>query len=150
MAVNQLTKDQKEVFIAAVIADTPRTTREEEKAMAQFLVTKAMTPRMRKLCADAPRAVRVENTCTGQHYNTLQVADVGADEVLRPLREAEKARVKAVEDLRTVVFSCRTREQLSAALPELGKYLPRLDGPTPNLPAVTGLVDRLVSAGLKL
>lgn len=61
--------------------------------------------------------------------------------------EQKKAREELTSMLRGAANGCNTTKQLAEALPQFAKYLPAENGVTPNLPALTGVVDRFVAAG---
>jgi hypothetical protein len=145
----RLSTYQKQAIIRAVMADVPVVDDSIVKDEAQAAIVKAMSPAVRKVYRDNPKALRTEHTndIFDRRTYTLIVGDADTAVVLKPWRDAIEQRAAARRNLKAVVEGCSTLKQLKTALPEFEKYLPTEEKPTANLPALANLAADFVKLG---
>lgn len=68
-------------------------------------------------------------------------------EVQRLWKEQMKETEAIAKRVKAAIYSCTTDKQLTDRFPEFAKYLPKVAGPTANLPADTNLMTDLMKAG---
>lgn len=154
----KLTKNLREAFVRAVMADVPKVDYREQ---LQKVVTDAAVALLPAPVATAykqfPEYIETRRVWAGATYLSVPAAD---EVVFPPEVEKEIARLEALNDaqeenrsaLRTKLTaaanSVTTRKALADLLPEFEKYLPADDRTaTLNLPAVANVVADFVKAG---
>lgn len=148
----KLTKYDKEVFIRAVMADVKGHDAKKIREDIQTAMVAAMSPEVQAIYATHPKALRegyVTNVIAD--YNAVHVVFGDADEgeVVKPWREANKARDKCKRDLESAIKGITTLKKLQDSFPELVKYMPTENEATNNLPALSNVVANLVKIGWK-
>jgi hypothetical protein len=140
---------QKEAIVRAVMADVPLADDSTIQDEAQAAIVKAMSPAVRKLYRENPKALRTEHVSDifDRSSRSLIVGDADVSQTLAPWREAIEKRDEARRKLKSVVNGCSTLKQLKTALPEFAKYMPTEEKPTANLPALANLAADFVKLG---
>ena len=147
----KLTNYMRDAFIRSVMQDVPHPDYKALCDEAQGALVKAMSPKVRAVYEEDPKALKATYANFGRECHTLYHGGVDYSKVLAPIYEKASARHEAEKKLKAVVYGCSTVKQLRDAFPEFGKYLPSDNKPvTANLPAVSGVVAQLVSLGMKL
>lgn len=137
----RLSTYQKQAIVRAVMADVPVADDEVIYQEAQAALVKAMSPNVRKVYRENPKALRTAyvSDIFSRYRRDLIVGDADISKTLAPWHEAIEKRAEAERKLRSVVNGCSTLKQLKTALPEFAKYMPTEDKPTANLPALANL-----------
>lgn len=166
----RLTNTMRDVFVAAVMADVPKTDYETAiRDAVQKAALAAMPPAVKKLYAaeDTKRWVNTSQLHLGgrdglpglgyinfhelptQNQQELKklAAEVASD-LINARCEQHGQREKLRGSLRVAADRCTTTTQLAEALPEFAKYLPQSEAEaTRNLPAIANLVTEFTRAG---
>lgn len=143
---------QKEAIVRAVMQDVPVVDTDKALAEIQAAVVKTMSPLVRKIYRENPKALRTAHTgydVIGRGTYAVIVGDVDLDKTLAPWKAQAEARNDARRKLEGVVNGCTTLKQLQTALPEFVKYMPTEEKPTANLPALANLSADFVKLGWK-
>lgn len=147
----KLTNYMRDAFIRSVMQDVPHPDYSKLYDEAQEALVKAMSPKVRAVYKEDPKALKATYTNFGRESRPLYYGGVDYSKVLAPIYDKVSARNEAEKKLKSVVYGCSTVKQLRDAFPEFGKHLPSDNKPaTANLPAVSGVVAQLVSLGMKL
>jgi hypothetical protein len=150
----KLSKYQKQAFVSAVMDDLPDRDHAELKAQAQAALVDAMSPECRALYEKNPKAVRdscINSLGARYGYSTdyLIIGDADTKEILKPFQERAKVRREFRTKLENTVSGLNSLKQLQETFPELTKYMPAEASKTPNLPAVSGIMEALEALGWK-
>lgn len=154
----KLTKNLREAFVRAVMADVPRIDyREQMQKVATAAAVSMLPVPVAVAYKQFPDYIESRNVWAGSLYFSVPAA---GNVVFPPEVEEELSRLGALNDaqdesrsaLRTKLTaaanSVTTRKALANLLPEFEKYLPADDRTaTLNLPAVTNVVADFVKAG---
>jgi hypothetical protein len=148
MKLNTYTK---EAIIRAIMNDVPKPDQEKAKVDIQAAAVKAMSPLVRKVYKEQPKALKTYHIASYSYdfdYSfDVVCGDVDMAPILKPYAEAREQRRKAKHQLESAVKACNTLKQLEAALPEFKKYFPTEAQPTKNLPALANVVADLSKLG---
>ncbi len=147
----KLTRLVKESIVRAIMNDVPKPDRAKAHAALQAAVIKAMSPAVRKVYKEQPKAL-CRHHVSSYNYDfdysfNVVCGDVDMEPLLKPYAEAQEARKKARHQLEGAVMACSTLKQLEATLPEFKKYFPTEAQPTKNLPALANVVADLSKLG---
>lgn len=152
----RLDKYTKQSIVKAIMNDVPEPDKAKRRVDIQAAVVKAMSPEARKLYNKTPSALRthhVGDTLYDGHSwseRELVVGDVTEkqlEELLKPYKTEDEARVATKRKLQDIVEGCSTLKQLQTLLPEFKQYMPTEAAPTKNLPAVANMVADLSKLG---
>lgn len=157
----RLTTSIRDAFVDAAMADVPEVDyRQQMRALALQAVVSGMPAKMRAVWDDPvlSQYLMTEWTritdCVHEDLpeypgvkNALATVQQQIDALHKLHHEQAKAHEELASMLRGAANGCNTTKQLAEALPAFAKYLPAENGTTPNLPALTGIVDKFVAAG---
>lgn len=166
----RLTKTMRQAIVRAVMADIPKVDYfEKERIIKERAAYRQMPlevkavydkPGLHKYLSEGSESTSLQ-TIKGRHayqyfrgcpdiiaLNEKERTEIGA--LQKRMHEQERSRAAAEGSLSSSLEGFTTVKALRDAMPELAKYLPNESEPTKNLPAVTGVVDILKAAGLKL
>lgn len=151
----RLDKYAKSAIIRAIMADVPKPDVVAYRKSIQAEVVKLMTPAVRKVYKECPKALveeYVSDLYDGVNWESRyiilgNVTKTQLAAACKPLTEAIAARNKVECALKGVVESTSTLNRLKELLPEFVKYFPTEAEPSKNLPAVANLVTDMVKLG---
>ena len=147
----KLTRLQKEAIVRAIMQDVPTPNEVTAKIDIQTAVVKAMSPAVRKVYREQPKALTkayVAGYAHGFGYSFEVVSgDVDMAPILKPYAEAAEEHKRARKQLEGAVMACNTLAALEKMLPEFKKYFPTEAQPTKNLPALANVVADLTKLG---
>ncbi len=155
----KLTKNLREAFVRAVMADVPKVDyREQLQKAATAAAVNLLPAPVAAAYKQFPDYVVTRHVRIGAQYFCLPSADgnpdfpIGVQQELarlEALREAQEESRKALRTkLNAAANSVTTRKALAELLPEFEKYLPADERTaTLNLPAVANIVADFVQAG---
>lgn len=151
----RLDKYAKSAIIRAIMADVPKPDVVAYRKSIQAEVVKLMTPAVRKVYKECPKALTAEyvsDLYDGSDWESRyivlgNVTKTQLADACKPLELAIAARNKVERDLKGVVESTSTLKRLKELLPEFVKYFPTEAEPSKNLPAVANLVTDMVKLG---
>ena len=151
----RLDKYAKLAIVRAIMADVPKPDVKAYRKSIQAEVVKLMSPAVRKVYKECPKALTAEyvsDLYDGVDWQSRYIilGNVTKDQlnnVCKPLDDAIRARAKVEHDLKNIVESTSTLKRLKELLPEFVKYFPTEAEPSKNLPAVANLVTDMVKLG---
>ena len=151
----KLNKYQKQAIVNTIMNDIPALDVAAHKARIQGEIVKLMSPAVRKVYKEQPRALNtycVSDLYDGSSWDSrnIIVGDITEEQVkklLKPLRDEVDKRTQTYRKLTGVVDSCTTLKKLKELLPEFEAYFPTEEEPTKNLPAVANLVTDMMQMG---
>ena len=151
----RLDKYMKSAIIRAIMADVPKPDVVAYRKSIQAEVCKLMTPAVRKVYKECPKALAseyVSDLYDGSDWESryIVLGNVTKEQLqaaCKPFNDAVTAREKVQNDLRGIVESTSTLKRLKELLPEFVKYFPTEAEPSKNLPAVANLVTDMVKLG---
>ena len=145
----KLTNAMKDAIINAVMSDTPETYSLEDKTKdITELCVKLLPSDVRKIWdnKETREWVRLYYVCSG-YYPLLN----GPTDEMKSLEEkyksSQKARYELKSHVRNVVYQFSTDKQMRELLPELDKYIPKVQAVAKNLPVANSLMAELSKAG---
>lgn len=147
----KLTNYVRDAFINACMCDVPKPDYQALQKEAQDLLYKAMSPAVRKVFRENPKALVHESffalSDRGRAY--LAVGDVNHRDILAPVLEKAEARERVQKSIRQIAYCCGTSKQLEEALPQFAHHVPREREATVNLPVQTTLLADLKTLGFE-
>jgi hypothetical protein len=147
----KLTKYHKEAIVRAISADIKRPPVTLEQLHAA--IVKGMSPGIKRVYAKTPQALKVQHCYPKEYghqgtYNyTFIVGDADMAAALKPFKDVEDKRKRALQDLTAAVEACSTRKMFIDRFPEFSKYAPAEHTVCSTLPAISNVVASLVEVG---
>jgi len=153
----KIDKYTRQAIVKSIMADVPRPDKAKRRTDLQAAIVKAMSPAVRKVFKECPRALQRHNfgdmIYDGCVWDTRyvvvgDVVEATLEELAKPYKAEDNAFRDAYSKLQGAIESCTTRKQLMDRLPEFEKYYPTETAPmSRNLPALANVVADLSKLG---
>ncbi len=153
----KIDKYVRQSIVRAIMADVPKPDKAKRRADLQAAIVKAMSPAVRKVFNECPRALKShyfgDLIYDGVSWSSRElvigdVSEAKLEELTKPYKDEDEAISAARCKLQGAIEGCTTRKALMTRLPEFEKYYPAEEAPmSKSVPALANVMADLSKLG---